>query len=149
MLNSLTCYILFSLINSHLLKFLLPGICCKKKNKKQKKTPMFLALPLPLQSRLSELPEKLHPGLKSCFLHQIKHNSQPLGCAFFSVDILLSPTMALRFVMDGKWSIEKIQKELLFTCCPCLVRKLCLCTVLGRWRALFHNASLRLIFSND
>ena len=69
-----------------------------------------MSLPLPLQSRLSELPEKLHPGLKSCFLHQIKHNSQTLGCAFFSVDILLSLTVALSFVMDGKWSIEKNTK---------------------------------------
>ena len=79
-LNSLTWDVWFSFINSNLLMFQLPGFCCKNS--------YIPAFPLPLQSSPSELSERLPPGLKSSASPSlwIKHNSQLLGCAFFSVD---------------------------------------------------------------
>ena len=61
MLNSLTWDIWFSLIDSNLLKYRLPGLCCKK-------LLYILSPPLPLWSSLSELFERLCPGLKSSVL---------------------------------------------------------------------------------
>ena len=78
-LNSLTWYVWFSLINSNLLIFLLPGLCCKNA--------CISWLPcLSLQSNPSEHLRGCVLGLSPQNVLQIKHNSQLLGCAFFSVD---------------------------------------------------------------
>ena len=59
-LNSLTWDVSFSLINSNLLKFPIPGLCCNNSY-------IILAPPWPLWSRPSELTERLHSRLKSSF----------------------------------------------------------------------------------
>ena len=70
----------FTLVNSNLLMFQLPGFCCKNSH---------IAWLLPYLFRM--VPQRCLKGwllgLSPQFVHWIKHNSQLLGCAiFFSVN---------------------------------------------------------------
>ena len=78
-LDSLTSGVLFSLINSNILMFQLPDFCCKNS---------YICWLLPYLS--GEVPQNdlrgCLRGLSPQCVHQIKHNSQLLGHAFFPVN---------------------------------------------------------------
>ena len=77
--NYLPWDVYFSLVTSNLLKFQLPGLCCKNY----------------LNGVVSSPPRSVHwviwesclPGLSPQSICWIKHNSQFLGCAFFSFPV--------------------------------------------------------------
>ena len=81
-LNSLTWDVWFSLMNSNLLMFWLPVLCCKK--------PLSsLAPPWPLWSGPSEHLRGCLPRLSPQKVHQIKQNSQLSGrWCFFQLTLL-------------------------------------------------------------
>ena len=91
-LNSLTWGIWFSLINSNLLMFQLPGVCCKKS--------YIFWLPLCLVGAISQSDWRCSvPSLRTQFCpsfiwrfenYVLLHNSQLLGCAFFFSRQILS-----------------------------------------------------------
>ena len=83
-LSSLIADVWFSLSNSNLLMFQLPGFCCKSCYMYCFLTYLFGAVP---QSYL----RGCLLGLRLQKFHWIKHNSQLLGCAFFSVDTGFKP----------------------------------------------------------
>ena len=83
-LSSLTADVRFSLSNSSLLMFQWPGFCCKSCYIYCFLTYLFGAVP---QSYLRGCPL----GLSLQKFHRIKHNSQLLGCVFFSVDTGFKP----------------------------------------------------------
>ena len=75
LLNSLTWDVWFSLINSNLLMFWLPGFCCK--------TPLYPGSSLTSSKRfLRTMWEVVFRACVLSFVCQTKHNSQLLGHAF-------------------------------------------------------------------